>query len=113
MDLSINNMEEKKLKEWFIENDYTILNFQKLVKYLCENYYIRTAEDVVDRNLELREAENVPREWLDYETIIYQDDDFYELSKNRFLNIYEIEEDWYTYEMNDNQHELFNYVQKK
>ena len=97
----------------FVYNDYIILNFQKLVEYLCRNYYIRTADDVVDRNLELREAENVPREWLDYETIIYQDDDFYGLGKDRFLNIYEIEEDWYIYEMNDNQHELFDYVQKK
>ena len=94
------------------ENDFEILKLEDLVKYLCENYYIRTKEDVVIRNLELREAENVPLEWLDWDEIVYQDDDFYELGGDRFLNIYEILEDKYEYEMNRD-HDLFKYVQVK
>lgn len=113
MSLSINRMEEKNLRDWFETNDYIILNIFKLVKYLCENYYIRTKEDVVIRNLELMEAENVPLDWIDYDAVINQDDDFYELGANRYLNIYEIEEDWDEYEMNKRQHELFKYVQKR
>lgn len=113
MCLSINSTEEKELQKWFESNDYIILNLFKLSNYLCENYYIRTKEDVIIRNLELREAENVPLEWIDYDTVIYQDDDFYELGPNRYLNIYEIEENWYEYEMSGRHQDLFKYVQKR
>lgn len=111
--LSLNSQEKKELEDWFDENDFEILKLEDLVKYLCENYYIRTKEDVVIRNLELNEAENVPLEWLDWDEIIYQDDDFYELGEDRFLNIYEILEDKYEYEMNKIDHGLFKYVQVK
>ena len=110
--ITLNRQEELALEEWFEKNDYEILNLQGLVKYLCENYYIRDTRDVVDRNLELREAENVPWEWLDFETIVHQDDDFIELGPNRHMNIYEISEDTYEYE-HGGDHELFKYVQLK
>lgn len=107
--IMLNIQEIKCLEKWFDDEGYKILKLYDLVKYLCDHYYIRTREDVVLRNMELHGAENVPLDWLDYDTIIYQDDDFYELGYDRYLNVFEITEELTL----DNDSELFKYVKEE
>lgn len=93
MSIKLNSTEIKEMKEWFHENNYHIGNLAKLVTYLQENNYIKTKEDIVIDNMEIMGAENIPLDWLDYDTIVEQDDDYYPLSRSRFLNIFLIDED--------------------
>lgn len=94
--IKLNSHEIKEVIEHFKTNGYKILNEDKLIKYLQNNgaTYIADKYDVIDQWIELMCC-NIPRDCLDEDYIIRNDNDWEELSKMRFINTYRLFEDGY------------------
>lgn len=94
--VKLNSYEKKEVIRCFKENGYEVLNKNKLFTYLENNGATYTADkcDVIDQWIELMCC-NVPRDCLDEDYIIRNDNDWEELSKMRFINTYRLFEDDY------------------
>ena len=94
MNYKLNSYEKQEVIRIFDENGYDVTDIEKLSFYLeeCGATYIADSEDVVIQWAELMDI-RCPTEFLDWDRIIQADNDWEEISKNRFLNIYRIFED--------------------
>lgn len=94
--VKLNSHEKKEVIRCFKENGYEILDENKLFTYLENNgaTYVANKYDVIDQWIELTCC-NIPKDCLDEDYIIRNDDDWEELSAMRFINIYRLFEDDY------------------
>lgn len=94
MNYRLNSYEKEELIRIFDENGYDITDLEKLSFELEEQgaTYIGTKDDVVEQ---FKEAMGIqcPNEFLDENYIVETDQDWEELSKMRFLNIYRLFEE--------------------
>lgn len=84
-----------RIIEIFEENDYRVVYLSKLLEALNVGAtYIGTKDDIIDQWCDLMEANNIPREFLDEDTIIFRDDDWVHLEGGRhYLNTFRVFED--------------------
>lgn len=94
--VKLNSYEKKEAIKYFTANGYIVLDKEKLISYLENNgtTYIGDKTDVIDQWIDLMCC-NVPRDCLDENYIVRNDEDWEELSAMRFINTYRLFEDTY------------------
>ena len=95
MNKRLNESERQELIRIFDENGYDVTDIEKLTFELEKqgSTYIGDRKDIMDQWCDLM-CITFSREFLDEDYIIRNDEDWEELSHNRFFNTYRMFEDW-------------------
>jgi hypothetical protein len=84
---------KKDIEQYFTSLEYTIIDIDRCIQYLKDNFILTDENYVLQANIEALEIQ-CPIEYLDTDYIIQQDNDIIQIDNELYLNTY-ILEDWY------------------
>ena len=87
------NKQDTKIQEYFEKRGYKIINYNKLKKYLEDNDYIKTSNEIINENIQYYDIK-CPREFLNTETIVTHDNDYLQIDEDLYLNTNWLEVDF-------------------
>ena len=88
------NKVDINLRQFLFNRGYDLTDeqYDKLKTYFIDNKYFKTFDEVVDENIEVFEI-HCPRDFLDTEKIVADDDDYFKIGNHYFnLTRFEIDE---------------------
>lgn len=93
--MNLTNTNESMILDYFNENELQIKDLGKLIKYLKDNGYIKTKEDILFENIEALEIKVPSWHYLNEDYIVDNDNDYINIGGNKYLNAYRINEEGY------------------
>lgn len=75
---------------WIEQFGYEPIDTGKLIDYIKENY-VKSGEDIVDEWCELK-GWKVDKDYLDWDMIIRNDNDYEQVDRDKFLNTFWLED---------------------
>ena len=87
------NKQDTKIQEYFQNKGYEIIDYNNLKKYLEDNDYIKTSNEIINENIEYYNIK-CPREFLNTEAMVTHDNDYLQVDEDLYLNTNWLEEDF-------------------